>query len=139
MLGYSSNNVYRYVQSSASATKWFKLLTVRSRYFYFNFSLYFRSLFVLFPTKCCFIPASSLCKSIAGRYQPVSYPDGPITARYIFIKNAYWVVVISGNLALPGALERLFCVCGLSITISSTISIWRRLSVLCAILIIVSI
>ena len=37
------------------------------------------------------IPASILYKSTAGRYRPVSYPDGPITARYIFIKNAYWV------------------------------------------------
>ena len=27
-------------------------------------------------------PASILYKSIAGRYRPVSYPDGPITARY---------------------------------------------------------
>ena len=35
-------------------------------------------------------PASILSKSIAGRYRPVSYPDGPITARYRFIKNAYW-------------------------------------------------
>ena len=35
-------------------------------------------------------PASNLCKSIAGRYRPVSYPDGPTTARYGFIKNAYW-------------------------------------------------
>ena len=35
-------------------------------------------------------PASILDKSIAGRYRPVSYPDGPITARYRFIKNAYW-------------------------------------------------
>ena len=31
-------------------------------------------------------------KSIAGRYRPVSYPDGPITARYRFIMNAYWAV-----------------------------------------------
>ena len=36
-------------------------------------------------------PANILYKSIAGRYRPVSYPDGPITARYRFIKNAYWV------------------------------------------------
>ena len=36
-------------------------------------------------------PASILYKSIAGRYRPVSYPDGPRTARYRFIKNAYWV------------------------------------------------
>ena len=35
-------------------------------------------------------PASILYKSIAGCYRPVSYPDGPITARYRFIKNAYW-------------------------------------------------
>ena len=35
-------------------------------------------------------PASILYKSVAGRYRPVSYPDGPITARYRFIKNAYW-------------------------------------------------
>ena len=35
-------------------------------------------------------PASILYKSIAGRYRSVSYPDGPITARYRFIKNAYW-------------------------------------------------
>ena len=36
-------------------------------------------------------PASILYKSIGGRYRPVSYSDGPITARYRFIKNAYWV------------------------------------------------
>ena len=35
-------------------------------------------------------PASILYKSIALRYRPVSYPDRPITARYRFIKNAYW-------------------------------------------------
>ena len=35
-------------------------------------------------------PVSILYKSIAGRYRPVRYPDGPITARYRFIKNAYW-------------------------------------------------
>ena len=38
-------------------------------------------------------PASSLYKSIAGRYRPVSYPDGPRTARYRFIKNPYRVSV----------------------------------------------
>ena len=38
-------------------------------------------------------PASILYKSIAGRYRPVIYPDGPITARYRFIKNAYWDIV----------------------------------------------
>ena len=35
------------------------------------------------------IPASILYNT-ADRYRPVSYPDGPITARYRFIKNAYW-------------------------------------------------
>ena len=34
-----------------------------------------------------------LYKSIAGRYRP-SYPDGPITVRYRFIKNAYWAEFI---------------------------------------------
>ena len=37
-----------------------------------------------------FIPVSILYKSTVGRYRSVSYPDGPITARYRFIKNAYW-------------------------------------------------
>ena len=32
-------------------------------------------------------PASILNKSIAGRYRPVSYTDGPITVRYRFIKK----------------------------------------------------
>ena len=40
-------------------------------------------------------PVSILYKSIAGRYRPVSYPDGPITARYRFIKNAGWEETIS--------------------------------------------
>ena len=30
------------------------------------------------------VPVSILHKSTAGRYRPVSYPDGPITARYRF-------------------------------------------------------
>ena len=39
-------------------------------------------------------PVSILYKSIAGRYRPVRVADGPITARYRFIKNAYWVHII---------------------------------------------
>ena len=35
-------------------------------------------------------PVSILYKSIAGRYRPVKVADGPITARYRFIKNANW-------------------------------------------------
>ena len=31
-----------------------------------------------------YIPASILRKSTSGRHRPVSYPDGPITARYGF-------------------------------------------------------
>ena len=33
-------------------------------------------------------PVSILYKSIAGRYRPVSVADGPITARYRFIKRS---------------------------------------------------
>ena len=36
-------------------------------------------------------PVSILYKSISGRYRPVRAADGPITARYRFIKNASWV------------------------------------------------
>ena len=39
------------------------------------------------------IPVSILYKSIAGRYRPVRVADGPITARYRFIKNASWDMV----------------------------------------------
>ena len=42
-----------------------------------------------------YYPASILYKSIAGRYRPVSYSDGPITARYRFIKNVYWIYNIN--------------------------------------------
>ena len=31
------------------------------------------------------IPASILHKSTSGRHRPVSYPDGPMTARYRFM------------------------------------------------------
>ena len=31
-----------------------------------------------------YIPASILRKSTSGRHRPVSYPDGPMTARYRF-------------------------------------------------------
>ena len=34
------------------------------------------------------IPVSIHYNSIAGHYQPVRVADGPITARYRFIKNA---------------------------------------------------
>ena len=34
------------------------------------------------------VPVSILYKYIAGRFRPVGVADGPITARYRFIKNA---------------------------------------------------
>ena len=48
------------------------------------------------------VPASILYKSIAGRYRPVSYPDGPITTRYRFIKNASWVQLPRNEAFDPG-------------------------------------
>ena len=36
-------------------------------------------------------PGSILHKSITGRYRPVRVADGPIMARFRFIKNASWV------------------------------------------------
>ena len=51
-----------------------------------------------------------LYRSIAGRYQPVSYPDGPITARYRFIKNAYWDMrnnLINSFLIYPGKYQQI--------------------------------
>ena len=46
------------------------------------------------------VQASILYKSIAGHHRPVSYPDGPIMARYRFIKNAYWSDVCTRNIGL---------------------------------------
>ena len=43
-------------------------------------------------------PVSILYKATAGRYRPVRVADGPITARYIFIKNASWEVKTYTNL-----------------------------------------
>ena len=40
--------------------------------------------------RCRYNPVGVLYKSTAGRYRPVSNPDGPITARCRLIKNAYW-------------------------------------------------
>ena len=42
-------------------------------------------------------PVSILYKSISGRYRPVRVADGPITARYRFIKNASWVITCNGR------------------------------------------
>ena len=40
------------------------------------------------------LPVSILYKSIASRYRSVRLADGPITARYRFIKNASWTETI---------------------------------------------
>ena len=53
-------------------------------------NLFEQSAVVLLKTFITDIPVSILYKSIAGRYRPVRVADGPITARYRFIKNAYW-------------------------------------------------
>ena len=56
-----------------------------------------RGFFMFCPVRCLIVvlsgscPVSILYKSIAGRYRPVRVADGPITARYRFIKNASWV------------------------------------------------
>ena len=56
--------------------------------------------FLKVPTTCLYmskvmtehsverVPSKHFYKSIAGRYRPVRVADGPITARYRFIKNA---------------------------------------------------
>ena len=73
----------------------------------------------------CLYPASILYKSIAGRYRPVRYPDGPITARYRFIKNAYWAVTVCSSSSF-GALESLcFLSCFIHIFVSRIV-ICRR-------------
>ena len=38
-----------------------------------------------------------LHKSIAGRYRPISYPDGPISARCRFICNASWDFILRNS------------------------------------------
>ena len=55
----------------------------------------YRNKSYIFPmlglAKIEYFPDSILSKSTAGRYRPVSYSDGPITARCRCRKNAYWV------------------------------------------------
>ena len=51
---------------------------------------------------------SILYKSIAGRYWPVRVADGPITARYRFIKNASWEC-LAGWKTVPTLIKLLPC------------------------------
>ena len=52
------------------------------------------------PTKTVITinPVSILYKAIAGRYRPVRVADGPITARYRFIKNASSEIPLQMNI-----------------------------------------
>ena len=61
-------------------------------YYYYYYYYYYLSNISLFSIRKYegLNPAGILYKSTAGHYRPVSYPDGPITARCRFIKNAYW-------------------------------------------------
>ena len=45
-------------------------------------------------------PASILRKSTSGRHRPVSYPDGPMTARYRFMSNADWESIAKNTCVL---------------------------------------
>ena len=61
----------------------------------FQRALYRRCNFIFTTKFLCYkiyIPVSILYKSIAGRYRHARVADGPITARYRFIKNASWEV-----------------------------------------------
>ena len=63
------------------------------QYCMYCFVIYFVAVFLYCTALLCnAVPVRILYHSIAGRYRPVSYPDGPITTRYRFIKNARWVV-----------------------------------------------
>ena len=42
-------------------------------------------------------PVSIFYKFIVGRYRPVRVADGPITARYRFIKTANWALSHTGH------------------------------------------
>ena len=58
-------------------------LPLRFKYCYFDTEDSMKYIYSQIP--------SILYKSILGRYRPVRVADGPITARYRFIKNASWV------------------------------------------------
>ena len=69
---------------------------------------------------------SILYKSTAGRHRPVSYPDGPITARCRFIKHASWVQLSEMAAVIPSGrplvvFVYVFCKNNLSIT-----SLWNQ-------------
>ena len=57
------------------------------------------------PLDMCAFTVNILYKSIAGSYWPVRVADGPITARYRFIKNASWVARHIAALQIRGSKE----------------------------------
>ena len=84
----------RLVQMFISHSVYFTTITI-----YFHVHLHICVRDITEPLNACltytYFPVSILYKSTAGRYRPVSYPDGPITARCRFIKNASWVYCAS--------------------------------------------
>ena len=82
------------------------LISLRACADWSNYSLGAHVLQYVFLRWLVWFPAGILYNSTTGRYRPVSYSDGPITARYRFMKNAYWVVlhaILSRNKRVCGA------------------------------------
>ena len=59
--------------------------------------------------KLRYCQVSILYKSKAGRYRPVRVADGPITARFRFIKNASWVWSTGFSLLTNDVLVYVYC------------------------------
>ena len=58
---------------------------------------------IRYKFKSC--PVNILYKSIAGHYRPVRVADGPVTARYRFIKNASWVLTLCSDIDFKDAIR----------------------------------
>ena len=71
-------------------------------------------------------PARILHKSTAGRYRPVSYPDGPISARYRFMQNAYWAYITLSTVVYPKSLDTILLT--ILVTIKALMGLVGRLS-----------
>ena len=63
-----------------------------------HISLYSPLVYYTVRSRVSRYPISILYKSIAGRYRPIRVADGPITARYRFMKNASWTVQVQISL-----------------------------------------
>ena len=73
------------VIAGALSCRWHGLLPNSWRLWQWNSATKWPRLIVRMGEPVGHGPASILHKSIAGRYRPVSYPDGPTTARYRFM------------------------------------------------------